>query len=246
MPVPNVNDFEKVADDFFKTFNFPNCLGSLDGKHIRIKCPSKSGSMFYNYKHFFSIVLIAIVDSKHRFLMIDVGAYGKDSDSGVFLNSAIYRNIENGCIVLPKDKELPNSEFKAPFVFVADEAFPLRKYLLRPYARQHIKNNEAASYFNYRLSRARMTVENAFGISSAKFRILLKSFETSVNNAVIITKAICVLHNIIIDRENAPRNITDSSLNKPNLHVSRQQNHPTKEAKHIRNIFCQYFLQNKI
>lgn len=148
MPVPNAGDLEQVAKDYFLKWNFPNCIGSIDGKHVRIKCPAKSGSMFFNYKQFFSVVLLAIVDANYRFLMIDVGAYGKDSDSGVFSNSEIYRNIENGSLPLPKDLQLPNFQQKAPFVLVGDEAFPLKTYLLRPYPKRRVQNNTAAAYFN--------------------------------------------------------------------------------------------------
>ncbi|PNF30408.1 hypothetical protein B7P43_G12870, partial [Cryptotermes secundus] len=245
MPVPNVECFRKGAKDYFEKWNFPNCLGGIDGKHIRLKCPAKSGSMFFNYK----IVLLAIVDAKYRFLMVDVGAYGKDSDAaGVFSNSAIHQNIRNGSLPLPNDKQLPNFEQNSPFVFIGDETFPLRTYLLRPYPRRRVQNSEAASYFNYRLSRARMTVECAFGINSAKFRMLLKSIETSVENAVHIVKAICILHNAIIDMEEDPSidvskdNVTEGNNN---LQLSRVNNRPSRAAENVRSIFCEYFSLNK-
>jgi len=83
MRKPTIKDFENTADAFYNKWNFPNCIGSIDGKHIRVKCPNNSGSMYYNYKNFFSIVLLAIVDANYRFVLIDIGAYDKDSDSGV-------------------------------------------------------------------------------------------------------------------------------------------------------------------
>ncbi|XP_029348277.1 uncharacterized protein LOC115034900 [Acyrthosiphon pisum] len=160
MPTPTIADFEKIAQEFYENWNFPNCVGSIDGKHIRIKCPKKSGSMFFNYKQFYSIVLMAVADANYKFIMTDVGSYGKDSDG----------------------------------------AFPLRTYMMRPYPRR-LLNDENKSYFNYRLSRARMTIECAFDIAAAKFRILQKSIETKVDNADHIVKAICMLHNVIIDLE---------------------------------------------
>jgi len=79
LPTPTVDNLKKIADE---KWNFSNCVGSIDRKHIRLKCPKNSGSMFYNYKQYFSIVLMAAVDAKYRFIMINVGGYGNDSDGG--------------------------------------------------------------------------------------------------------------------------------------------------------------------
>nr|CAH7733263.1 unnamed protein product [Callosobruchus chinensis] len=68
----------EIAENYYKRTNFPNCVGSVDGKH--------SGSAFYNYKKFYSVVLLAVVDSEYRFIAVDVGAYGRDSDSNIFNN----------------------------------------------------------------------------------------------------------------------------------------------------------------
>jgi hypothetical protein len=62
----------------------PNCTGATDEKHVRIKMPSDSGSLFYNYKHFFSILLLALVDGNYCFILVDVEAVKKSSDSNVF------------------------------------------------------------------------------------------------------------------------------------------------------------------
>lgn len=80
---------EDVAIDFDKNANFPNCIGALDGKHVRIWCPAHSGSLFYNYKSYNSIVLLALVDSTYRFIFVDIGAYGKENDSTVFQKSKL-------------------------------------------------------------------------------------------------------------------------------------------------------------
>jgi hypothetical protein len=59
-------DWREVAEGYYDRWNFPNTLGSIDGKHVRVRQPAHSGSHFYNYKHFYSIVLMAVVDSRYR------------------------------------------------------------------------------------------------------------------------------------------------------------------------------------
>uniref|UniRef100_A0A8C1RJU9 DDE Tnp4 domain-containing protein n=1 Tax=Cyprinus carpio TaxID=7962 RepID=A0A8C1RJU9_CYPCA len=65
MPIPSTDDWRKIADGFQERWQFPNCTGALDGKHVVIQAPSNSGSTFYNYKGGFSIVLMALVDHKY-------------------------------------------------------------------------------------------------------------------------------------------------------------------------------------
>jgi len=136
MSIPSVDTFKSTAIEFHEKWNFPNCVGSIDGKHTRLRCPENSGSMYFNYKQYHSIVLMTVADASYRFLMIDVGRYGKDSDGGVMVNSKFYQRIENGSLKLSNKIKLPNSNVLAPFVFIGDEAFPLRNYLMRPFPRK--------------------------------------------------------------------------------------------------------------
>jgi len=52
MPEKTENDWVNIANDFYRRTQFPNYNGDVDGKHVRIKTPTGSGSLFYNYKHF--------------------------------------------------------------------------------------------------------------------------------------------------------------------------------------------------
>jgi hypothetical protein len=66
--------------DFHTVWNFPNCCGAMDGKHIVIRCPSKGGSEFYNYQKYHSVILLANVDANYKFIYIDVGTNGRVND----------------------------------------------------------------------------------------------------------------------------------------------------------------------
>ncbi|XP_046663152.1 uncharacterized protein LOC124356024 [Homalodisca vitripennis] len=46
--VPNTaEEWKQIAQEYGEKWNFPNCLGSMDGKHIAITPPPGSGSYFY-------------------------------------------------------------------------------------------------------------------------------------------------------------------------------------------------------
>nr|XP_054923342.1 uncharacterized protein LOC129383092 [Dermacentor andersoni] len=153
MPKPETATWLKIAEGFGHTWQFPNCLGAVDGKHVHIKCPAKSGSMYFNYKGTYSIVLLAVVDSNYKFVVVDVGAYGKQSDGGVLEQSIFGQLLDKGKLQLLRDLPLPNTALPAPCVFIGDEAFQLRTDILRPYPGRGLEASKRV--FNYRLSRAR-------------------------------------------------------------------------------------------
>ncbi|KAH8008905.1 hypothetical protein HPB51_007561 [Rhipicephalus microplus] len=80
----------------------------------------------------YSIVLMAVVDSNLKFVAVDVGAYGRQSDGGTCNNSRFGRALENSLLCLPKPRRLPGDTTIAPHVFVGDEALQLRPDFLRP------------------------------------------------------------------------------------------------------------------
>lgn len=94
--------------------------------------------MYYCYKNFFSIGLLAVTDANYKFICVDVRSFGKDNDAGVFANCPLRCAIENGSIPLPEETQLPDSNITAPYVLLDDEAFPLTEYLLRPFPRTQL------------------------------------------------------------------------------------------------------------
>ena len=79
---------------FFMRWNFPNCIGAIDGKHVMIQCPVNSGSLFYNFKSYFSIVLLAVTSADYMFVMVDIGSYRSSNDSGVLNKTALFKCLK--------------------------------------------------------------------------------------------------------------------------------------------------------
>ena len=130
-----------------------------------------------------------------------MGCNGRVSDGGVFNNSSLYKAITEGTLHLPQGCPLPGSEEDVPFVFVGDEAFPLKTYLLKPYAARAL--DDKTRIFNYRLSKARLIVENAFGILASRFGVFRKPIPLDPDKAEVIVLAACSLHNFLRTNKDA-------------------------------------------
>ena len=96
MPAPTEESWREMARRFEARWNFPNCIGAIDGKHVQMYSPRNSRSLFFNYKKHFSIVLLALVDADYRFRYVQVGDYGRNSDGGIFKNSALGMGLQAG------------------------------------------------------------------------------------------------------------------------------------------------------
>lgn len=247
MPKPTVEQWKKIEEGFRLKWNYPNCIGALDGKHVVFEKPPNSGSLYFNYKKEFSIVLMALVDADYRFVTVDVGAYGRNSDGGIFRSSQLGKQLQAGTLNVPENKPLPETNTVLPHVIVGDEAFPLLPNVMRPFPLPQTANNEANKIYNYRHSRARRVSENAFGILSKKFRVFLKKFNISPEHLDIIILACCALHNFLrkdkcawqageLETEELPEGLIDLQ----NIGGNFQ-----REAFAIREQFKQYFTSNE-
>ena len=177
-----MEEWQSIQNAFNAIWNFPNCCGALEGKHIRITRPPNSSATYFNYKGTYSITLFAMVDANYCFRFIDVGSDGRATDSAIFKNSSLNIAMEQKLLNWPENG-----------VCVGDDAFPLRTNLLKPFSRKNLSVEEKV--FNYRLSRARRVVENAFGILASRFRILLRPIDLKVDTTEMLVKAVCAIHN---------------------------------------------------
>lgn len=251
LPVPGHQDFEKIMQEFETKWDFPMCVGSIDRKHVRIRSPGHSGSQFINYKGFFSVVLMAVVDANYQFILVDIGSSGSNSDGGVLKNSNLGKKLINNSFSFPAPRILPSGKSLPP-VIVADDAFPLKCYMLKPYPTKTTTAEE--SIFNYRLSRARMVVENAFGILSSRWRIYHSPINGSLDLVRLIVKTTVILHNFLMQRKDMDGLTTDRVANgvvvegnwrEDDVHLSRivrqGSNNATTEAFEVREKFKDYF-----
>lgn len=103
-------EWRKIAEDYYKLWNFPNCIGALDGKHVKIRAPLNGGSSHYNYKHFHSIVFLAMCDANYKFIATDIGAPGRLGDATVYHTSRLKKKLEENSLGLPPPEQLPHSQ----------------------------------------------------------------------------------------------------------------------------------------
>ncbi|CAH2009654.1 unnamed protein product [Acanthoscelides obtectus] len=184
MKVPQTEEeWKEIQNNFYCRWNFPNRCRVLDVKHIIIRNAPHSGSEYFNYKGTFTIILFASVDENYSFRYNDVSTKGRTSDAAVFSNSSLNAALQANLLNFPKNG-----------VFVADDAFPLKTFILEPYGRTTCLSRKQKN-FNYRLFRARRIVENAFGILASRLRIFEKSIPLAIDKVDILVKTACALHN---------------------------------------------------
>nr|XP_055049571.1 uncharacterized protein LOC129435091 [Misgurnus anguillicaudatus] len=243
LPRPTADSWKEIAQRFWEKWNFPNCLGALDGKHIVIQAPPLSGSQYFNYKKTFSIVLLALVDADYRFRCIQVGDFGRTSDGGVYAGSDLGREMENKTLHVPPSTCLPGAAHlgDVPHVMVGDAAFPLKTYLMRPYPGQNLTHRKRI--FNYRLSRARMVVENAFGILAARWRIFHRRINLHPKNVDRVVVAACILHNFLLAPSENVRLLEEAEELGRHMGPVRNMggNRASREACAVRESFATFF-----
>jgi len=185
------SEWQNIAAKYEEMWNFPNCIGAIDGKHIILQAPINSN----HYNPQFNIVLMAAADADYNFTFVDIDCQERILNRDVFKNCELHKRIEKDQLNLPEPSVLPGTEIKAPYVFVGDTAFPLCDNIMKPYSGIYSKGSKRI--FNYRLSRAHCVIENVFGIVSSVFRVLQKPLFLAPEKGKIIVMTIVCLHNFL-------------------------------------------------
>ena len=141
------------------------------------------------------MIVQAVVDHEYIFRDVCIGWPGSVHDARVFANSAIFKKINDDKIL---DKEGLTRVIMGrdiPICILGDSAYPLQTWLMKPFANSGTLTHDQ-QHFNYRLSHARIVVENAFGRLKARWRRLSKKNDMSIEHIPTIICACCILHNI--------------------------------------------------
>ena len=170
-------------------------MGALKGKHIALKKEKKSGVLYHIYKGFFSIVILTLVDGEYKFRWVDAGRAGSCSDAQIFNSSCLKANIEDGFIGFPNLCPIIHGGPDVPYFILADVVFALKTWLMKPYGRRMLTREERTA--NYRISRGRRVVENAFVIMTSRFRVLLTTMEQPPETVRDVVLTCAVLLNIL-------------------------------------------------
>ncbi|KAJ8886925.1 hypothetical protein PR048_013139 [Dryococelus australis] len=118
------------------------------------------------------MVLLAVCYSNYRFTFVDIGSYGKASDSAMYQNSILFQKLKVNALHIPSDKPIRMGGEPLPFTFVGDEAFALSTHMQRPFGGKNLSWEKVRRY-----------IESSFGILINKWRIFHRALNINVNVA---------------------------------------------------------------
>ena len=77
---------------------------------------------------------MAVCNARYEFTLVDIGQAGRQSNGGVYKNSKLGYAIDQNLLSVPATSNDISFDGKYyPYVFVADDAFQMKEYMLKPY-----------------------------------------------------------------------------------------------------------------
>ena len=132
--------FQNAKRTFVKLYSIWNQNGfkfafaAIDGSHSPIKCPPggpEAMKQYHNFKNFYSVVLLVLVDAKYRFMWAALGAPGNTHDSTYFQSTHLFHEINEGNVLPEKFQFIGNT--KIPPMILGDGAFPMKPWMCKPF-----------------------------------------------------------------------------------------------------------------
>ena len=124
---------------------------------------------------------MTVVRPDYEFLYSDVETNGRVYDGGIWSKTSLARAIQNGELLLQEPEVLPYGVKKAPCIFVGDDAFALKTYLMKPYPQSGLSGTQRN--LNHRLNRARRISENYFVMLTNRWRAFPSAIDDFGDNA---------------------------------------------------------------
>lgn len=235
----DANDLQELVRGFKSKWGIIQCAGSIDGCHIPVLPPANNHTDYYNRKGWYSVILQGVVDHEYRFRDIYVGWPGSVHDARVLAHSSFYRKAISKEILNGDSITVENET--VPVFVVGDSAYPLSTWLMKPFA-QNTALSPQEIQFNYRISKARIVVENAFGRLKARWRRLMKRNDMKIENVPSVITTCCILHNLCEIHGEAFNDVWMEGIDTTNCPPSPPCRQViNNEAKTIQRVLVSYF-----
>ncbi|CAL9692929.1 unnamed protein product [Knipowitschia caucasica] len=194
---PSSQLWTTTEEEFRRRWDFPLCCGALDGRQVLLRSPPCSGSQSS------SVVILAVVDARGRFLQVEVGGLGRVSDEGLLESSMLGQALCENRLLLPPPATLPGGAHRGlqPHVFVADDSFTLRSNIMRPFTGQAKRQGPRRRVFNLRLTRALCPANTAFNRLAKHWGLFQRTLDVRPESAQMCVRATCLLHNLLLRGE---------------------------------------------
>ncbi|XP_054842101.1 uncharacterized protein LOC129334205 [Eublepharis macularius] len=237
------DEVTKIMDGFAH-LGFPHCVGAIDSMHILIRAPRGRTDEYGNFKKHYSILLQGTVDHSGRFINAEVGWSGRTRGAFVFCNSTLCTAMDAGVFV-PGNPTIEINGVQVPALMVADGAYPIRKWLMKPFGKNGDRRQQM---FDHALCRARSVVECAFGRLKARWRCLTMRLPVFEENIATVITACVILHNICEEKGHGILvDLCDPAPPIPNNEEDyyRNDNCHKEEGKCVRNAVADFMLRHQ-